>query len=577
MAGTGTEVSARQTISVEVAKDGSSYRLSRSAIIGGFAHDPTKPALDSKASALASGLTGIPGALRKNVAVAMPGRDVVYRTAEVGSDNYFALKSLARMEAEEVKGAGSDVLWGHQVIDPPSSGRLLLVAVSREEVAEHYASSLHHAGLRVAHLVPAPIALYHCFLTSGSVDADGCTMVVNVGEASTEVCFVEMGALVAVRSIPAGIETFVTALAQSLGTNAEQARATLFSRVDMRPGHAGVNVSGERAVSSAQDSAAALLQQLMATIAYARAASKSRSLDAARVVMCGPGAAIRGLPEYLASRMRKPFEMLNPLAGFATKDLDNESLAAVGQFGPSLAIPLGLAKIAADQNPGDLKIVPPSVAARRNFLRRSVWLYAGVLLLVVALSVTMVVTLRVGDEAAATLKQARSAKGSYDAHNREVTPRPVNERAPVLARLRELPSLMQEEVVSRQRLSELSESRRPSLDATALWTTLLTRLPSEVTVTAFALEPVLAQDGSSPPCCVVNVFIENSTRGTPVVWAELQAIFRNDPRVAKVDAGVLSDAGGGAGDLGRLTIHLKDTDSSIDAYRSGAGNAGGGQ
>jgi len=571
MAGTGIDVSAKQSISVEVVRAGSSYRLSRSAILGGFAHDPSKPASDAKQSVLASGLTGVPGALRKNVAVAMPGRDVVYRTAEVGSDNYFALRSIAKMEAEEVKGAGSDVLWGQQVIDPPASGRMLLVAVTREEVAEHFASSLHHAGIRVAHLVPSPIALYHCFLTSGSVDAPGCTMVVNIGEATTEVCFVENGSLVAVRSLAIGIDHFVNALAQSLGTNHEQARATLFTRIDMRPGHAGVNVSGERAVSSAQESAATLLQQLMGTISYARIASKSRSLDAARVVMSGPGSGIRGLPEYLASRMRKPVEMLNPLAGFSTKELDDASLAAVQQYGPSLAIPLGLAKIAADQSPGDLKIVPPSVAARVNFLRRTVWLYAGVLLMVAALSVTLIFTLNVEKIATNTLKEATAAKAGYDAHNREVQPRPQNPRAPAAQRMRELPSLLQDELMAQQKLVELSESRRPSLDASALWMLLLSKLPTEVTVTSFELAPVLQPDGKTPHACVIDVFIENSSRGTATVWRELQAIFTANERVTKVEPGILADAGGGAGEVGRLTIHIKTTDETIKDFRPTGG------
>ncbi len=554
MPGTGIDISPQQTIAVEVARVGSAYRITRSAFLSGFDHDPSKPVADAKKSPLASGMREVPGALRRNAAVSLPARDVIFRTAELGADNVLAQRSMARMEAEEVRGSGSEVLWGSQLTDAPSGSRMLIIGVTRAEVAEHLSASLAIAGIRASSFVPAPVALYQTWLLSGPVDAPGYSMVVSIGEQSTDMAVVQQGNLIAVRSVPIGVQAFVQGLSSSLGINSEQARSILFSRIDMRPGHAGTNVSGERSVAAAQDVASRLLQQIMGTVPYARAQVREPRIDVERVCICGSGVTIRGLPEYLASRMRKPFELLDPLAGFDRSGLDDESARTLAGYGPALAVALGLARVSADNRAGDMRIIPPSIEARRQFLTRTIWLYAATLVIIAGLSYSLLMSISAAGTASKTRQEVNALKSSYDQHHREIRPRPFPQGATALQKLAGMTPLQRDGLLLEQRLVELTEARRPTVDATALLADLMANMATEVTLISYALVPQVVEGNTEPLAVELGIFIENSSRSDTDVYLELQTWLRAHQRVERVEPALLRPVQGGIGSTTTLRI-----------------------
>jgi Tfp pilus assembly PilM family ATPase/Tfp pilus assembly protein PilN len=562
MPGVGIDITTRQTIAVELSRVGAQYRVGRCAVLSGYTHEPEKPAASARTSALAESVHQAPSGLRRGGAISLPGKDVIFRLTEVGSSDPGAVGALVRMEVSELTGGGSPMLPAYQIVMPPDGASMALIGVAREELIEHFGGSLAAAGLHAGCFVPAPIALYHCYLVSGPVDTDGLQMVFNIGENQTDVIVVSGSDLLAARTIPMGVETMVSGLSRSLGVNAEQGRETLFKRIDMRPGIAGPNVSGERAVAAAQDAAAQLFMQLNGTIAYARGQLSMPKLEIARFVMCGSGAGVKGLSEFLQSRFRKPVQLLNTLSGFDTTGLDDESLKQIGQYAPALAVPLGLAVISADQDSGDLKFIPPSIVARSRFLRRTVWLYAGMILIVAGLAASLFLAVAALDASAKTKADVNNMAARQSDARRAAVRRSIPTDGNIKATLEAISEIDREEVDVTQRLVEVAESRRPGLYSSELLFHLLKTLHPQVTMTAFSQEPVMQGDGTEIAGVKVSVFIESGEKQPPELYTALQASVKGHRSVSSLTALPLEPVGG-KGSTGTLIVVLADTGALI--------------
>ncbi|MCA8939371.1 MAG: hypothetical protein KDB07_06175, partial [Planctomycetes bacterium] len=243
----------------------------------------------------------------------------------------------------------------------------------------------------------------------------GVRMILHIGEASSELIAVDGADLLAMRSISYGVRDIVKSIAGGLGVNMEQARQLTLKTVNIAPGYSGENPSGEAVVRHGQDAVSRLFLQIRAAEGYIKAVTGRFNLSLDQVAVCGTGAVIRGLPEFLAHRYQKKVSIFNPLAGFDFGDMGGNERALVGQHGVAMAIGLGLAKIAADRGRAAAVIDPPSVVARRHFFDRSLWLYAAVGVLVLALGFTFLYSMNQANQSRELRDVVRELEQEYGA------------------------------------------------------------------------------------------------------------------------------------------------------------------
>lgn len=557
MSGTGIDISTGLSILVELDQDGAKYRLGRTAILPGLDHQPDQPASRAASGEFAQALETVPGALkRRSAAVSLPGRHVMFRATETGADNPGAIRALVNLEVAELTGNAAGMMPAWQKIESPDGTPMVLVGVTREALVEHYASSLRAAGFSARSFVPAPIALYECFLMSGNLDAPGLQLVANVGENSTDVVLVQNGGLLAARTLTAGVDLFLGRMVSDLGINAEQARETLFGRINIKPGVAADNVGGERAVSAAQDAAAQLFMQLNGVVAQARGQLKAPSLEAAQVVLCGSGAAIQGLREFLKHRFRKPVELLDPLRGVDTGGLDDNSRAAIAPFTAALAVPLGLAKLNADANGRNVEFVAPSSIARANFVKRSVWLYAAVLVVAVSLTLSLWFTTAYMSASASLKKKAESDTAGYIGYHSKLQ---VKGTATGKAsdRIKNLSETNRELIIAEQKLVEAANARKPGIDTQRLLVELPRLMPKEMTLRKFSLEQLKPETNRKGPCIIIESFIESAARTGADVEAEFNAALKRHQVCADIIPEKMDQMADGSGYTARVTVVLK--------------------
>lgn len=587
MPAVGVDITPQHSVLVELGRNGMSFRVTRAAILSGYDHEPNRDATSAKGSAFARALESVPGALRNRGAlVSMPSAEVMFRTTDIGSGTSAAIKALINMEVEELTGGKTPMVNGYQLLEGGRGGPKALIGVTREALVNHYATALRSTGLNVHGFSPASIALYQCYLTSGSIDGDSATMVVNIGDGSTDVCVINGADLVAVRSLMYGVRDFVTALSSALGVNAEQARETLTQRINIRPGYAKQNVTGERAVAAAQDSASRLFQQLDGCIRYARATSGNPGLKVGKVLICGVGATIQGLPQFLDSRFAgSSVELFNPLSGFDLSSLDDTSRETVTHFAPAMAVALGLARIQLETGINALTFQPPALVARRNFMQRSIWLYAAVLLLVVSLAAGLMLSMQMKGTLTELDQKVSSEVRPYAAPHGKLSSRSNTSAAAALNDpLAGLSSARRSNEIQRQRLIELSDARLPGVQAMRLLSSLAQdqeRMP-QVQFTGFDLKlktdivKIKDERGRESESfekfetrVIVNAFFRSGTKTKQQLQTEVRDLIKKNVSVSEVSLGDLTEEIDGSGTSTFFTVTLKTTDDLLSNRAEG--------
>lgn len=567
--GIGFDVTPASSVLVQLSKSGLTYKLGRTSIMPGYQHEADQPAARAANTDFGRALKSLPSNLRRGEPmVSMPGREVMYRVTGMGADNERAVRTLVRMEVEDLAGS-TDMLSSYQRVYTAEGDPMLLIGVSRVAIIEHLQASLRSCDMRPEAFVPGPVALYQCHLMSGDLDYSGIQMIVNIGEECTDVVLVKGNDFLAARTLNFGVSSFVSEISQTIGVNSEQARETLFSRINMRPGVSGENVSGERSVSAAQDVAAKLYAQLNSAINFAKVQLSEPSLDVGKVAICGTGAAVQGMREFLMSRFRKTVEVLNPLAGVDTSGLNDP---AIKQYQTALAIPLGLAKIACDGLERSIGFVAPSAIARKAFVSRTVWLYAGVITLVLALAYSLLISSGMVSEKQALAEKAKSRQRAYQSAHAQIENGQGPPNAPVEEQVARMAEINSQVMLTEQRAVELSAVQRPGISALALAMMLDRSAPIEVRVTGYSLTHANKEGQAQlKPRIEVNIYLERQDREESEAFIAFQENLRRNELVeaSSMVPSDLADHPSGRGKTASITFTLKDTGAmfGVDAKK----------
>src|SRR5581483_7643371 len=117
------------------------------------------------------------------------------------------------------------------------------------------------------------------------------------------------------------------------------------------------------------------------SITFCRTQTKMTKLDYSRIILCGGGARLNGLREYLEKKIGKPVQMLDLYNQLDLRKLDAASARCFEGDSPDMSVALGLAIVDADPAAFHFSLIPETVVRKRMFWQKTVYgIAAGVVL-----------------------------------------------------------------------------------------------------------------------------------------------------------------------------------------------------
>jgi type IV pilus assembly protein PilM len=315
--------------------------------------------------------------------VGLTGRDVNIRYTRVPRVPDWQLRKLMRFEVEEIGGqSGAEVASDFNVLPnlPEVEGEdVVLLAMARESLLDEHLEGLTALGGKIDAFTPLAIALYNAWLRFGSIE-DQTVLLANIGHENLDVILVRGPDLLFARNLSGGSSLFDTSIAERFGVSPRKAEELKREFATLDTGGTFKDGNQEKASRAAQAAAGQLLSLLQSTVMFCKSQVNLTGLRVDKVLLCGGGSALKGLPRYLQSALNVPVELFEPLGVVDTTKLPQEDRELFEQHALEAVAVLGLATMASDPDSYSIEILPRKVAAARQFVQGTVFLIlAGVL------------------------------------------------------------------------------------------------------------------------------------------------------------------------------------------------------
>ncbi|MEQ1895125.1 MAG: pilus assembly protein PilM, partial [Planctomycetota bacterium] len=228
--------------------------------------------------------------------------------------------------------------------------------------------------------------LYNAFLRYGVIEEDT-VLLADIGHENLNVVLVRGGDLVFARNLSGGSRLFDKAIAERFAIDERRAREYKISEATLDTGRAFKDPNQEKAARALAAPAGQILSLLQSAVTFAKSQVKISSLKLDRVLLCGGGARLAGLTQYLSKGLSVPVELFDPFRVVDSSKLDEESAELLEANKLEAVTALGLATMATDSEAYGIEILPAGVRKKREFLGGTLFLIAAAVLAVVFLAV----------------------------------------------------------------------------------------------------------------------------------------------------------------------------------------------
>lgn len=273
------------------------------------------------------------------------------------------------------------VVWDWQLLDAGKGGQMeVILAAIKADLLDEINDGVQSSGLRTSVVEIAPMALYNA-LRYNYADAEGCTLLVDIGSRTTNLLFCEPGKIFP-RRLNLGGSTITAAIAKDLGGSfAEvEARKVADGFVSLGGSYSEPDdVDVARISKIIRNQMTRLHQEIARSITFYR--SEHGGTAPVRVLLSGGTASLPYMREFFKEKFAGlEVEYFNPLRNVAVADsLDVEE---VGRVAHTLGELVGLALRGVGSCPMELNLRPASVEkAERVANQRPYMIAAGVCLL----------------------------------------------------------------------------------------------------------------------------------------------------------------------------------------------------
>lgn len=237
-----------------------------------------------------NGMTGLP------TAVAVSGQQAMFQPMFMVPGDPRTVEQAASMEMLKLRElASEDMTYGFAPFGGATGERRVLLAMIRPDVLENTLSLIRDAGLEIADVVPAPVALFNAL--ARQVPADAAPLVfAHVGHSVTEVAIGNAGGLMFARSFAGGGQLFTEVLARARQIPVPHAEnAKVSGGITLSAGEAAVTA----ALTRAADMWVAEFQSCMAV--YTSMFNQRRDRPTG-IVLTGGGAQLGGFAAYVQQK-----------------------------------------------------------------------------------------------------------------------------------------------------------------------------------------------------------------------------------------------------------------------------------
>jgi len=326
--------------------------------------------------ALAAAVAGKPKAVR----VGLSGREVNVRYTRVPRVADWQLKKLMRFETEEIASqSDSAVVSDFNVLPeiPEVEGEdVVMLCMARESLLDEHLEGLAELGGALDAFTPNAVALYNAFLHFGVVMEDT-VLVANIGRENVDIILVRGTDLLFARNLSGGSRLFDQAIAQRLQIAESRAEELKLSDTTLRPNAVFKDPTVEKASRALMSPAGQVLSLLQSTVLFCKSQIKLSTLKLDRVLVCGGGAGLDGLTQYLQNGLGVPVEVFDPFQVVDTSRLSPEGAALLEEHRMEAVVALGLATSASDPESYAIELLPEAVRKKREFVQGQVWLIAA--------------------------------------------------------------------------------------------------------------------------------------------------------------------------------------------------------
>ena len=338
---------------------------------------------DNDDGTVAGGWAALAGEKLGAARIGVNGRDLNMRYTRVPRLPDWQLRKLMRFETEEIGGqSDSEVASDFNVLPemPEIEGEdVVLLALARESLLGEHLEGLKSAGGKIDAFTPNALGLYNAFLRYGTIEEET-VLLADVGHENLNVVLVRGADLVFARNLSGGSRLFDKALAERFGIDEKRARAYKLSEGSLDTGRGFKDPNQEKAARALAAPAGQILSLLQSAVVFAQSQVKISSLKLDRVLLCGGGARLAGLPAYLTRGMGVPVELFDPFRVVDVSKLDPESAERLEAHKLEAVAALGLATAAADPEAYGLEILPEKIRRTRQFLGGTAFLIAAAVL-----------------------------------------------------------------------------------------------------------------------------------------------------------------------------------------------------
>jgi len=374
--GIGVTIGSRSVRAVEVRRKGALWQVVRATAASLEGGDDADRA-SSAAGALASAGTKGPALL------GLSGKDLIVRYTRVPRVPDWRLDMLMRFEIREVaEQSGGDVAADWALLSLPAGAGeddTVLVALARNAHLRPRLDAIRSAGSSPLGGCPRSIALYHAFVTNAKVPPGEVTLLLHLGAENTDVAIQRDGALLFARNMAGGGKPFTDALAQAFRVDGETAERMKVQKGNVTPRQKAryADSSEEKVANTLLTVAGGVVAAVHSSLMFCKAQTKLQDLRVDRVLICGAGARLRGLAEYLASGLAVPVEVFDPFDSVDLSAMPQDQADGLREEGAAMVAALGLAQMAADPKAFRLEVLPEADRRKRDFLRHTAWLIAS--------------------------------------------------------------------------------------------------------------------------------------------------------------------------------------------------------
>jgi type IV pilus assembly protein PilM len=372
----GIDLGTRQIKVISGRKKGPLFALQRAAVIAVENAEDVEAAILAAIAELKPLLGKAPGAR-----FGVSGREVIIRYTKVPPVPIWRLRLLMDFEVREMaEQAGEPLASDYNLVHVP--GRdvdedTVLVAVVKEHFLAQRFGAVSAAIGEPRSAVPSSLALFNAYVHSGDLHEGEYVFLVDIGDRNVELALQQDGELIFARNLAAGGGLLTDAIADTIGVSRDQAERIKAEYGNVTPKGEAKYASGreEKVANAIIGPTGQLSSMIQSSLAFARAQTGVRDLQASRILISGGGAALRGLPEYLAANFGCPVERFQPESGLDLRDLAPDERAAFETDPGRFSVALGLALADVNENAFAVDLVHEAARKKRRLLNRTLFLW----------------------------------------------------------------------------------------------------------------------------------------------------------------------------------------------------------